>query len=186
MLILYNISYETYERRSQEIGERIRTERKKLDLTQDGLAEKIDIGSRQTIAQWENGVALPPLSKLLCMCDLFGCEIGYLLCDYDCKTRTATDIQEETGLSEQAVNFLKEQKLYRCSAIDKIITYDGGIIIRLIYDHLFYKANDVEIEVGNNTTINKKNLADVFLLQIISELRTLRKIISGGPGNGQH
>lgn len=70
--------------------------------------------------------------------------------------------------------------------IDKIITYDGGIIIRLIYDHLFYKANDVEIEVGNNTTINKKNLADVFLLQIISELRTLRKIISGGSGNGQH
>ena len=43
-----------------------------------------------------------------------------------------------------------------------------------------------EIEVGNNTTINKKNLADVFLLQIISELRTLRKIISGGAGNGQH
>lgn len=51
---------------------------------------------------------------------------------------------------------MKEQKLYRCSAIDKIITYDGGIIIRLIYDHLFYKANDVEIEVGNNTTINKR------------------------------
>ena len=178
----------------KQIGKRIREERtnaqnatgRKKVMTQSDLANEIGV-SRQTIAKWEHGeIDQLLMGDLLKLCNLFGCELGYILGEYNCRTRISTDIQEETGLSEQAVNFLKEQKLYRCSAIDKIITYDGGIIIRLIYDHLFYKANDVEIEVGNNTTINKKNLADVFLLQIISELRTLRKIISGGSGNGQH
>ena len=170
----------------ETLAERLKQARKETGYSLEKVAELCNVQQYQTVSKQENGKVMPSLEKLLTLCNIYKCELGYLLGEYKCKTRIATDIQEETGLSEQAVNFLKEQKLYRCSAIDKIITYDEGIIIRLIYDHLFYKANDVEIEVGNNTTINKKNLADVFLLQIISELRTLRKIISGGSDNGQH
>ena len=193
---MYNISYETYERRSQEIGERIRTERKKLDLTQDGLAEKIDIGSRQTIAQWENGVALPPLSKLLCMCDLFGCEIGDLLCDYDCKTRTATDIQKETGLSEAAIArigsstsgsgvrlYTKQRDLER-KALNYVIEFNGGDMLELIANYLIKEEKPVELEDGR--VLTPETIATSNLLELSGEMQALRKKLRGGAENGQH
>ena len=196
MLILYNISYETYERRSQEIGERIRTERKKLDLTQDGLAEKIDIGSRQTIAQWENGVALPPLSKLLCMCDLFGCEIGYLLCDYDCKTRTATDIHKEICLSEVAISKLSPlsvvhgMRLYsqptkdRQTALNAILGFNDSDILELIHEYLYRDEEAVELKDGR--ILSPETIIESYMLEINAELKILRNQIKGGSDNGQH
>ena len=196
MLILYNISYGTYERRSQEIGERIRTERKKLDLTQDGLAEKIDIGSRQTIAQWENGVALPPLSKLLCMCDLFGCEIGYLLCDYDCKTRTATDIHKEIGLSEVAISKLSPlsavhgMRLYsqptkdRQTALNAILGFNDSDILELIHEYLYRDEEAVELKDGR--ILSPETIIESYMLEINAELKILRNQIKGGSDNGQH
>lgn len=40
------------------------------------------------------------------MCELFDCEISYLFCEYDCKTRETTDIQKATGLSEKSIQRL--------------------------------------------------------------------------------
>lgn len=51
------------------------------------------------------------------MCDLFNCELGYLLGEYNCKTRATTDIQAATGLSERAIDRLQnegqESKVFR-------------------------------------------------------------------------
>ena len=68
--------------------------------------------NRKTISNWEKGISLPPLDIMLRMCDLFECDLGYLLCEYDTKTRSATDIQAETGLSEDAINVLQTERLY--------------------------------------------------------------------------
>ena len=187
MLNLNNISEDAYKKRSQKIGMRLRTERKNLKLTQEELASQLNISSRQRVARWENGTELPVLSDLLRMCDLFGCEIGYLLCDYDCKTRTATDIQKETGLNEQTIDFLRQAKLLSYpTAINQIVNHEDGNIIRLLYDFLFHKINSAGIDIGNNTTITENTIAASYLLEISSELRSLRKKISGGAENGQH
>ncbi len=86
-----------------KIGARIKEERKASDLTLEALAEKIGT-SRQTISRWEKGEGVEiTLNMLLRMCDIFECELGYLLCEYDCKTREATDIQNKTALSESAI-----------------------------------------------------------------------------------
>ena len=174
----------------QKIGDRIKQERAKAktlssigeakSMTQTDLAGELGV-TRQTVAKWERGDDMPPLEKCLKLCNLFECELGYLLCEYDCKTRTATDIQGITGLSEQAIEFLKQRKpLFECSAINAILTYNGGEIASLIYDHLFHKSDIAEIEIGNNIVINGDNIADIFLLEIISELRSLRQKINGG------
>lgn len=188
---MYNISYETYERRSQEIGERIRTERKKLDLTQDGLAEKIDIGSRQTIAQWENGVALPPLSKLLCMCDLFGCETGYLLCDYDCKTRTATDIQKETGLSEAAINELitahTSRQYFALLAVNALLE-DSNMQTLDTLGRYFHIDDKFTVESMSGQPIKEKTLIAIEIQPLIDSVRQrVQKLKNeGGAENGQY
>ena len=191
MLILYNISYETYERRSQGIGERIRTERKKLDLTQDGLAEKIDIGSRQTIAQWENGVALPPLSKLLCMCDLFGCEIGYLLCDYDCKTRTATDIQKETGLSEAAIKELITAHTFRqyfaLLAVNALLE-DSNMQTLDTLGRYFDIDDKFTVESMSGQPIKEKTLIGIEIQPLVDSVRQRVQKLKNerGAENGQY
>lgn len=92
----------------EEVGKRIQSERKRCiidgkSMSLDQLAEKISV-ARQTISKWEKGEgAGPTVWDLLRMCEVFGCDYGYLVGDYDCRTRTATDIQAETGLSEFAV-----------------------------------------------------------------------------------
>lgn len=92
----------------KEIGKRIKKERKKMKLNQQELADKIFISSRQTISNWENGDTKPQLEDIISLCNLFQCEIGYLLAepDYNCRTRGNSYIQDVTGLSEKAIEKL--------------------------------------------------------------------------------
>ena len=90
------------------IGERIKAERTRegCSVTLDALAEKIGV-TRQTISKWEKGEGSgPTVWDLIRLCEFFGCDYGYLIGDYECRTRIATDIREETGLSELAVTNL--------------------------------------------------------------------------------
>lgn len=90
----------------KKIGERLKSEREALKLSMDDLASEIHT-TRQTISKWEKGTSVEiTLNMLLELCRVFDCELGYLLCEYDCKTRAATDISQQTGLSEEAVKNL--------------------------------------------------------------------------------
>ncbi len=88
------------------IGNRIYSERKKMKLSQEELAYRVGI-VRQTISKLERGDAANiGVDTLLKLCDTFDCELGYLLCEYDCKTRAATDIQDAIGLDESTIDIL--------------------------------------------------------------------------------
>lgn len=91
----------------KKIGRRIQKERKLLGLSQDEFCDKAGIVKRATLSKWENGTGGEiTVGMLTAMCEVFDCELGYLLCEYDCKTRAATDISQQTGLSEEAVKNL--------------------------------------------------------------------------------
>lgn len=93
-----------------KIGKRIKEQRIVAGYTQSDFAVAIGLqeDSRQSVGSWEDGRRLPRLETLLKMCELFDCEIGYLLCEpgYNCKTRKATSVQKATGLSEKAIQRL--------------------------------------------------------------------------------
>lgn len=94
----------------KSIGERIKNEREKKGMSQSNFAEYCGLQrtSRGTVGEWEKGKRLPDLEALLKMCELFECELGYILCEegYECKTRAKTDIQEKTGLTAEAISSL--------------------------------------------------------------------------------
>lgn len=52
--------------------------RKKSGMSQEALAEKIGV-SRQAISKWETGDAVPELSKLKSLCDIFGVTADWML-----------------------------------------------------------------------------------------------------------
>ena len=58
---------------------------------------------------------------------MFHCDFGYLVGEYEEKTRPVTDIRAETGLSPEAVEVLRTLKRYSKGAelqlISKLITF---------------------------------------------------------------
>ena len=60
------------------LGENIQYLRRKNGLTQEILAQRLGV-SRQTVSKWESGEALPELTKLPELGDVFGCKLDALL-----------------------------------------------------------------------------------------------------------
>jgi len=63
-----------------KIGEKIVKLRTELGLSQEQLAEKLDV-SRQSVSKWEMDQALPQIDKVLLLCELFGITADTLLYD---------------------------------------------------------------------------------------------------------
>lgn len=62
----------------QEIGQRIRAERKACKMTQEELSKAVGI-SRSTLIHIEKGDTLPELTPLSKMCEALGCRVSYIL-----------------------------------------------------------------------------------------------------------
>lgn len=107
MGIIKHITDDEYDWAS--IGKRIKREREEGGLTQSELMGKIgrSTESYRVLGRWEKGTARPQFSDMIELCKVFDCELGYLLCEYDCRTGRATDIQKETGMSESAIETLR-------------------------------------------------------------------------------
>lgn len=99
--------------RKQKIAERIKEERRKKYKSQEAFSNDladllhIEVIKQATISDWENGNTFPPIDRLIAMSKLFGCDLGYLLCDYDARTHGVNEICAETGLSPESVERLR-------------------------------------------------------------------------------
>lgn len=60
------------------LGKNIQYLRKQRKITQEGFSEQMGV-SRQTVAKWEAGDAIPELEKLLEICDFFFCKLDELV-----------------------------------------------------------------------------------------------------------
>lgn len=158
----------------KKIGERIRAERFKNGYrTQDDLCEKLHIG-RNKLSSWEQGKRLDlNIEDLLKLCELFHCEIGYLLGEYDTPQRTTTDISIETQLSPKAVEnilFCKSPKPLIGSPtnrLDNLLSNDD--FMALFQDvQNYYKLKS--IKTTDSTTLEAKQFAIYRkFLNILSE-----------------
>jgi transcriptional regulator with XRE-family HTH domain len=106
-----------YELDYKKIGKRLKQRREKLGLSQDavgvmlnGLSPSGETKDR-TIRNHESGQSFP-FKTLLKYCEIYDCDLGYLMGDYDEKDRDTHYICDQTGLSEEAVEILKDQRFY--------------------------------------------------------------------------
>lgn len=59
-------------------GENLQFLRKRQGMTQEALAEKMEV-SRQSVSKWESNSAYPEMDAILRLCDLFHCDMDTLL-----------------------------------------------------------------------------------------------------------
>ena len=96
-----------------EFAEKILTLRKSNDLTQEELAEKLNV-SRQSVSKWESGQAVPELEKIVALSSVFNVTTDYLLKpDEIDELSVKTDILEK---QQQQILLREKQrnKIVRC------------------------------------------------------------------------
>lgn len=91
----------------EQIGKTIKAERIKRGLTQEKIGELIGVTGKQ-ISSYEAGNLIPPMDVLLKYCDIFDCELGFLLNEesYTNGTKLLTTIEDTLGINPASVNSL--------------------------------------------------------------------------------
>lgn len=102
-----------------QIGNRIRSEREKLNLSQENFLYNIReknkpcIG-RNTLSKLENGDEKAfngiNIAQLIAMCEEFNCSISFLLGEYEYRNYDNKFICEQTDLSENNLNKITRNK----------------------------------------------------------------------------
>ena len=146
-----------------KIGKRIESERKNYHFSAQELSEKIGI-SRQTLRKWETGEGVEiPLGVLVSLCNIFDCEMGYLLCEdgYEMKTRTVTDIHAHTGLSRESIDKIQKIKDPALINIMNLIIEhpEAKTVLQNIHSASECKESRAE-KIRNNWNDDLKNLYD--------------------------
>lgn len=99
------------------LADKIITLRKKNGLSQEELAEKMNV-SRQSVSKWEGAQSVPDLNKIIALSEIFGVSTDYLLKDeYDEPEFTAReDAETEPPMRqvsmEEANSYLEANKHY--------------------------------------------------------------------------
>ena len=99
-----------------DFSEKLLTLRKAKDLTQEQLAEKLNV-SRQSVSKWESGQAVPELEKIVAMSVVFDVTTDYLLKsseidDLSVKTEMLEKQQQQMLFREQRQQKVRECILY--------------------------------------------------------------------------
>lgn len=179
------------------IGRRIREERITAGFRSQGdFAERMGYAyeSRQTIANWEKGKSLPCFEDFFKMCDIFDCEYGYLMCEYDCKKRDTADIQKITGLTEDAIEKLsvinKTEIREILITLSMIIEHKDFVdFLQVIHNHIWnfnrnqFRFNDINdaniakamncrtFEVKKYMEASSKSLIEHNIMKIIEDIK---------------
>ena len=154
-----------------------------------------------TVHSWWSYVSIPCNDNLALLADFLDCDIDYLLGRIDESTHTRKYIQEETGLSENAIEVLqnspvqvygglwKLQSKQLGATISHLLTNEHGLrLLQYLSDYLAsdtlkltYKGERIteDIIVSNSGTENTYSLSPneydaVILTQIQQEITLLK------------
>ena len=101
-----------------KFGENLYNLRKKANMSQELLAEKLDV-SRQSVSKWENGNAYPEMNRILELCKIFNCNINDIINE---NIIDFNSLDEEVKMNVVKFNKEKQAKLKLTSKIISILS----------------------------------------------------------------
>lgn len=108
-----------------KLNEKIVSLRKKKGLSQQDLAEALDV-SRQAVSRWEVGTSLPSMENLLALSKLFGTPVDELTSAAELLTLPEHG-SEKTGEGKKANRFKGRSKLL--GAILAVVVISGMLVV---------------------------------------------------------
>ena len=125
-----------------DFSEKLLTLRKAKDLTQEQLAEKLNV-SRQSVSKWESGQAVPELDKIVAMSVVFDVTTDYLL-----KSSEINDLSVKTEMLEKQqqqmlVREQRQQKIREC-ILYVIVIYLILLAVYFIEHNFFWELEWLE------------------------------------------
>ena len=106
---------------SKSIGDRIYSLRKKLGLSQEELAIRLNV-VRQTISKWERGESSPDISALVAIADIFGVTLDYLVRDENIDDGVKENKKEETRYNHRVIAYISQGLVWFIALFSFIIT----------------------------------------------------------------
>lgn len=134
--------------------------------------------SLSTVRNWEQGRNVPELKTIDALCAFFRCDMDYLFFRIGCKTHDNQFIQNELGLSETAIDRLRELK-------EMYPHYIDSLNFLLVSDHfdsaLFYicEYSDSIKKVNWLNEIKRKQVESLVSIQDYKPNMALLENING-------
>ncbi|MEZ3494256.1 MAG: helix-turn-helix domain-containing protein [Lachnospiraceae bacterium] len=147
-----------------DFSEKLLTLRKANNLTQEQLAEKLEV-SRQSVSKWESGQATPELEKIVALSAVFDVSTDYLL-----KSSEIDDLSVKTNMLEKQQQMLvREQKQRQVSGC---ILY--AVAVYLIYIAVYFIGH-YYFEIWNASVIFSEFLIATAIVILICVQKLGRK-----------
>lgn len=151
---------------ARSIGERIQELRKKRNLTQAELAEKLDI-SPQAVSKWENDLAYPDITVLKQLSDILETSVDQILTD---------EVPPETSFLPESKRKNYEDLVFKIRIRDKKDKVNVNLPLPLL--DIFKDNKDAFLQINDNTgTTQILNSIDFNKLIELAEKGILGKLI---------
>ena len=124
------------EKLKKQIGDNIASYRKRLRLTQAGLAEKLNY-SDKAVSKWERAESVPDVLTLAALAEVLGVTVNDLLAD-------PNELPEETGAVQQAMGRVVEKTLKR-KADKRIILSLSSILVWFVALFVYVVVSSLDI-----------------------------------------
>lgn len=165
-----------------KFNENLKYLRKQAGLTQEQLAEKLDV-SRQAITKWESGQSLPDIENLKEISYIFSVSIDSLVSEIDCKSTTKIKKKiDDIGYFIFAIFFVIGSCIFSIFRVVEQITQNENIIVVstilmiimafIIFVLLLkqYLRNTSDIIINMQPTVEGKKERIKYIIKISLEL----------------
>lgn len=158
------------------LGNRIKKEREKLNLTREDLAKKIGV-SYSAIAMYEQGNREPNNEIMLKMCEIFDCTMDYLMGNSEFKTDKENFdnymIHQNKLTILKTIHAYHQEYIVPCSLKEKDVDY----LVELLSNVTSQNKNEVKEKI--NTYVNSfdeskrkkvREFIDIIIKELINDL----------------
>lgn len=116
-------------------GEKIKTKRRELNLSQEDLANKLFV-TRQAISKWENDKATPTMTNLRELSEVFGVDMAYFIGQAN-DEKKLDNKEEKDEVEEQKEDKLSKKKIIGKGLWD-IFIYTCLCVIGFFFFSVYY------------------------------------------------
>ncbi len=153
------------EKLKKQIGKNIASYRKRLRMTQAGLAEKLNY-SDKAVSKWERGESVPDVQTLMQLAEMFDITVNDLLVD-------PNELPENPGTVERVMGKAVEKTLKR-KADKRIILGLSTVLVWSVALLLFVILSSLDIEKSWTAFVYAIPVTAIVLLSLRSAWKDFR------------